>query len=251
MKKLWPLLLLLAAGCATAPKPFPDNPAVIPVSKLEQDHYDWFGRHEEILRIKKAVNPDVVFIGDSITHQWGGTPAPGGHPKPGEKVLLSTLGKYRTLNLGFGWDRTQNVLWRIDHGELDGLHPKAVVIHIGTNNTSPGHARANTAAEIADGIHAVCQRVHAKVPKAKIILMAIFPREAKPDHPRRLLIHETNHLLPYVAEEQHAVLVDLTAKMLTPDGELPRDVAKDLCHLTEKGYQIWADALVPILAALK
>jgi len=252
MKALLPILLLLAVGCATAPKPpMSNNSAIVPVSKLEEDHYDWFGRHEEILRIKKAVNPDVVFIGDSITHQWGGTPAPGGHPKPGEQVLLTTLGKYRTLNLGFGWDRTQNVLWRIDHGELDGLHPKAVVIHIGTNNTSPGHARPNTAAEIAEGINTICTRVHAKAPKAKIILMAIFPREAKPDHPRRQLIKETNHLLPFVAEEQHAILVDLTPQMLTPTGELPRDVAKDLCHLTEKGYQIWADALLPILAGIK
>jgi lysophospholipase L1-like esterase len=251
MKALLPILLLFATGCTTPPKPVPNNPAVIPVSKLEEDHYDWFGRHEEILRIKKTVNPDIVFIGDSITHQWGGTPAPGGHPKPGENVLKTTLGKYRTLNLGFGWDRTQNVLWRIDHGELDGLRPKAVVIHIGTNNTSPGHARSNTAEEIAEGINAVCARVHAKVPKAKIILMAIFPREAQPDHPRRLLIHETNHLLPYVAEEQHAVLVDLTPKMLAPNGELPREIAKDLCHLTEKGYQIWADALLPILATTK
>jgi len=189
----------------------------------------------------------VVFIGDSITHQWGGTPAGQPHPSPGEKVLKTTLGQYRTLNLGFGWDRTQNVLWRIDHGELDGLQPKAVVIHIGTNNTSPGHARVNSATEIAEGINAVCARVHTKVPHAQIILMAIFPREASPNHPRRQLIAETNHLLPFVAEEQHAILVDITPQLLTPNGELTCDIAQDLCHLTEKGYQIWADAILPLL----
>ena len=145
-----PLALLLCSGCTTLPRvetpqapARPVNSAIVPVSKLEQDHYDWFARHAEILRVKDAVNPAVVFIGDSITHQWGGTPAANGHPSPGEQVLKTTLGQYRTLNLGFGWDRTQNVLWRIDHGELDGLHPKVVVIHIGTNNTSPGHARPN------------------------------------------------------------------------------------------------------------
>lgn len=249
IKLLCPTLLLLLAGCATTPKPvLSNNSAVIPVAKLEQDHYDWFGRHEEILRVKNSVNPEVVFIGDSITHQWGGTPAAKGHPAPGEQVLKTTLGTYRTLNLGFGWDRTQNVLWRIDHGELDGLHPRAVVIHIGTNNTSPGHARPNTAEEIAEGINAVCARVHAKVPRAHIILMAIFPREAQSTHPRRQLIAETNHLLPYVAREHHAILVDLTPKMLLPSGELPRSIAKDLCHLTTQGYQIWADALLPLLA---
>lgn len=252
MKTLLPVVLLMLVGCSTAPKlPLPENPATIPVAKLEEDHYDWYDRHEEILRIKKAVHPDVVFIGDSITHQWGGTPPAKPHPNPGEQVLQATLGQYRTLNLGFGWDRTQNVLWRIDHGELDGLHPKAVVIHIGTNNTSGGHARPNTAAEIAEGINAVCQRVHQKVPRAKIILMAIFPREARPDHPRRQLIKATNHLLPIVARANHAILVDLTPQMLAPDGELPREVAKDLCHLTPKGYQLWADALVPILTSLK
>jgi lysophospholipase L1-like esterase len=249
---LAPLLLLLLAGCATAPKPaLPDNSAVMPVSKLEQDHYDWFGRHEEILRVKDTVQPEVVFIGDSITHQWGGTPAAKPHPSPGEKVLKTTLGGYRTLNLGFGWDRTQNVLWRIEHGELDGLQPKAVVIHIGTNNTSPGHARPNTAAELAEGISAICDRVHSKVPHAKIIIMAIFPREAQPEHPRRQMINATNRLLPAVARAQQAAFVDLTPLMLAPDGQLPREVARDLCHLTEKGYQIWADALLPILAGSK
>ena len=244
--------LLALVGCATAPRfSLPNNPAAIPAAKLEEDCYDWYGRHEEILRIKAQVDPEVVFIGDSITHQWGGVPAPGGHPSPGESVLKTTLGKYRTLNLGFGWDRTQNVLWRIDHGELDGLHPKAVVIHIGTNNTSDGHVRPNTAPEIAGGIDAVCRSVHAKVPHAQIILMAIFPREAGPDHPRRRLINETNRLLPIVAADNHAIFVDLTPQMLEPNGELTREVARDLCHLTTKGYQIWADALEPILEPLK
>ncbi|MCX7009423.1 MAG: GDSL-type esterase/lipase family protein [Kiritimatiellaeota bacterium] len=253
MKILFIAIALLFVGFVTPPRATAqtNNSAVVPVSKLEEDHYDWFGRHDEILRIKQAVNPDIVFIGDSITHQWGGTPPSKPHPNPGEKVLKTMLGTYRTLNLGFGWDRTQNVLWRIDHGELDGLHPKAVVIHIGTNNTSGGHVRPNTAAEIAEGINAICEHVHAKVPKAKIILMAIFPREAKPDHPRRLLINATNKLLPVVAQEHNAILVDLAPKMLAPDGQLPRDIAKDLCHLTEKGYQIWVDALLPILAEIK
>lgn len=252
MKSLSAAALLFLVGCATAPRlPLPDNPATVPAAKLEEDCYDWYGRHEEILRIKEQVDPEVVFIGDSITHQWGGVPAPGGQPSPGEGVLGTTLGTYRTLNLGFGWDRTQNVLWRIDHGELDGLHPKAVIIHIGTNNTSDGHARLNTAPEIAGGIDAVCRRVHAKVPHAQIILMAIFPREAAPDHPRRRLIHETNRLLPAIAADNHAIFVDLTCRMLAPNGELPSEISRDHCHLTTKGYQIWAEALAPILESLK
>ena len=90
------------------------------------------------------------------------------------------------LNLGFGWDRTQNVLWRLDHGELDGLHPRVVVVHIGTNNTSPtDHARQNTPAEIVAGLKEICGRIRSKIPRTKIVLMAIFPREKDPINPRR------------------------------------------------------------------
>ena len=112
------------------------NHAVVPTPKLEQDFYDWHRRHAEMLRIKHEVDPEIVLIGDSITHMWGGLPAEPGRAR-GAKSWDALFGE-RALNLGFGWDRTQNVLWRIDHGELDGLNPKLVVIHIGTNNLA-GH----------------------------------------------------------------------------------------------------------------
>lgn len=226
----------------------PANTAIVPVPKLEEDRYDWQGRHAEILKIKDSADPELIFIGDSITHAWGDLPSTGAR-KTGEKVMKSALAQFRVLNLGFGWDRTQNVLWRLDHGELDGLQPRAVVINIGTNNTSETqNARQNTPAEIVEGVKEICARIRSKTPQAKIILMAVFPREKSPSHPRRKQINQINPLLAEFAKTAQISFVDIGAKMLAPDGTLPREIAGDYCHPTEKGYQIWADAILPLIA---
>lgn len=227
----------------------PANTAIVPVSKLENDSYDWWVRHHDVLQIKDSINPEIVLIGNSITHFWGGEPKlkyADGKPRDpnGPNAWASIFGNYHVLNLGFGWDRTQNVLWRLDHGELDGLHPRKVIIDLGTNNTSQtSNARMNTATEIVEGVRAVCMRVRSKIPGARIILMAVFPREQRPTDPRRILINEINRHLEVFAKENKIDFVDIGPKMLSPDGTLPQEIAGDFCHPTEKGYQIWADAI--------
>ncbi len=222
------------------------NSALIPVPKLERDSYDWDARHAAVLRIKETLDPEVVLIGDSITHFWGGTPKSG--QARGAAAWQSTFGKYRTLNLGFGWDRIQNVLWRIDHGELDGLRPRVIVLHIGTNNTSETkNARKNTPEEIAEGIRAIVQRIRTKTPDTQVILMAVFPREQSPDHPRRQHISAINKLLAGFARETGITLLDLGPILLQSDGTISREIMSDFCHPTEKGYQIWGNALAPLL----
>ena len=140
------------------------------------------------------------------------------------------------------------MLWRLDHGELDGLHPRAVVINIGTNNTSlTKNARQNTPAEIVEGVKEICARVRSKTPQAKIILMAVFPREKDPSQPRRKLINEINPLLAEFAKTAQITFLDIGDKMLAPDGTLPREIAGDYCHPTPKGDQIWADAILPLI----
>ncbi|MDD4921557.1 MAG: GDSL-type esterase/lipase family protein [Bacteroidales bacterium] len=229
----------------------PANTAIVPVSKLEPDGYNWWDRHAEVLSIKDSINPEIVLIGNSITHYWGGLPIRknvNGNiiPSNGPKAWADLFGNKRVLNLGFGWDRTQNVLWRLDHGEMDRLHPKTVIIGIGTNNTSQTkNARINTATEIVEGIAAICQRVRSKIPETKIVLMAVLPREQAPTHPRRILINEINQKLEAFAKKQQIIFVNIGAKMLTPEGILTKDIANDFCHPTEKGYQIWADAIRP------
>lgn len=227
----------------------PVNSAIVPVSKLEKDGYNWWGRHAEVLQIKDSVNPEIILIGNSITHYWGGEPrvrhtdgSPGAPNGP--KTWASLFGDYRVLNLGFGWDRTQNVLWRLDHGELDGLYPRSVIIGIGTNNTSQTpNARINSAAEIVEGIRAICLQVRSKVPGTKIILMAVFPREQMPDNPRRILINEINRQLEVFTKMEKITFVDIGSKMLSPNGTISREIMGDFCHPTEKGYQIWADGI--------
>ncbi len=247
-------LLSKLMGDKSLDNEIPANSAIVPVSKLEEDSYNWWNRHAEILQIKDSLNPEIVLIGNSITHFWGGLPQvrnADGKPRlpNGPKTWASLFGKYRVLNLGFGWDRTQNVLWRLDNGELDGLHPKNVIISIGTNNTSQTvNARINTAEEIVEGIRAVCLRVRSKVPGTKIILMAVFPREQMPDNPRRILINEINHKLEIFAKETGITLLDIGPKILSPDGTISKEILGDFCHPTEKGYQIWADAIRSLIS---
>src|ERR1700744_3663559 len=110
------------------------NTALIPVPKLEEDCYDWYQRHEAVLALRKTLQPEIVLIGDSITHFWAGPPT-GLEPR-GPESWRQTFGDRPVLNLGFGWDRTQNMLWRLENGEFEGLQPKLVIILAGTNNTS-------------------------------------------------------------------------------------------------------------------
>lgn len=222
----------------------PANTATIPTPKLENDFYDWWARHEAVLKIKDEKNPEIVLIGDSITHLWGGEPTWTGRKPGGPQAFAATFGDRRVLNLGYGWDRTQNVLWRLDHGELDGLSPKYVVVNIGTNNfAGTKNARTNTAEEIAEGVRQILLRVRAKAPSAKIILMGIFPRGEKADNPMRARVAEVNRLIAEFGKTPGITFLDLGPKLTQPDGTLTREVMGDLLHPSEPGYAIWGEAL--------
>jgi len=236
---------------AEAPEPAApaasSNTALVPVPKLENDSYDWHARHAAVLAAKKDFDPEIVLIGDSITHFWGGD-----HPtdslQRGPQAWQQAFAGRRVLNLGFGWDRTQNVLWRLDHAEFDDLKPRFVVINIGTNNlTGTDHARENTPAEIAAGIAAICQRVRAKSPHSRIILMGVFPRSPLATDPFRPKISALNALLATYAKSQQLTFLDLGPQLLQPDGSLSADIMNDGVHPTEKGYAIWAAALRPLV----
>lgn len=236
-------LLLMAAvsSCKDEPK---ENNAVIPVSKLENDCYDWWQRHEAVLAIKDKIDPEIVLIGDSITHYWGGEPVSPGAPVRGSKSWQDVFGGKKVLNLGFGWDRTQNVLWRLHNGEMDGLKPKWIVLNIGTNNSSgTKNARENTPAETAAGVNEVLSLLQKKAPEAKVILMGVFPIGPKASDPKRRFILELNGLLAKIAEERKLPFLDLGEKFLAPDGSLQMGLRADAVHPGEAGYAIWAEAL--------
>lgn len=220
------------------------NTALIPVPKLEQDSYDWYARHHAELDLQKKLKPRVVLIGDSITHFWGGLP--NANHVNGPTAWQKVFGSTPVINMGFGWDRTQNVLWRLRQGEFDGLTPQWVVLNIGTNNlTGTNNARANTPEEIVEGIDAIYQEIHKRSPQTHVLLMAIFPRGAKPDNPLRAPIQKIDQLLEQrFAGNPSVTYLNIGQKFLAPDGSLPAAMMPDGTHPSDAGYQFWADALI-------
>ena len=223
------------------------NTATLPRDRLEEDFYDWNQRHEAVKKAGVAAPPELVFVGDSITHLWGGVPdEPRGNR--GREAWDRLVAGRAALNVGFGWDRTQNVLWRMDHGELEGLRPKHVVVLIGTNNlVGTAQARENTAAEIAEGIGAVVRRVQAKCPGARVVLMALLPRGAGPQDAMRARVAAVNARLPEVAKDTGSVLLDIGARLCEADGSISQEMMPDGLHPGARGYAVWAEALAPLL----
>ena len=231
------------------------NPAVVPVSQLEKTSYHWTNRHERIVREARTLKPDVVLIGDSITHAWAGPwkdrdSIGGDDASPWWKRDFAGI---RALNLGFGFDRTQNLLWRIDHGELDGLDPKVVVLLAGINNLGTDgrrlHARGNTSWETAAGIIAVRERIAAKLPKAHVLLMGVFPRGREKASVYRSQPKAVNAILrARYTDDPATTFVDAWEALLDKDGALTEEMSYDGTHLTpEGGFRRWRAVLEPHL----
>jgi lysophospholipase L1-like esterase len=224
------------------------NTAVIPVEWLEQDSYDWFARHHAELALQGTMKPQVVMIGDSITHFWGGSPESSHANGPNSWSYL--FGDTPVLNMGFGWDRTQNVLWRLQQGEFEGISPKWVVVEIGTNNlTATNNARANSPAEIVEGIVAICKIVHERSPQSHVILMGILPRGESPTNSFRSPILSVNALLTeHFANDPDVTFLDIRQKLLADDGTLPSTLVPGGTHPNDAGYRLWADALREVMS---
>jgi lysophospholipase L1-like esterase len=234
---------LLRAVIEPVPGASPRPSTLVPCTQdRDWPVYDWALRHEQVKQIVRDRGPSLLFIGDSITHQFGGDPHD--RTQPGEDVWQRYYGNRNAANLGFGYDFVENVLWRLQHGELDGAMAKVVVIHIGTNNLGK-----NTPEEVAAGIRAVCSEVHLRQPEAQIVLMAIFPRGPEPDA-MRAKVEAVNRLLAALDGEDGITVLDIGGKLLEPDGSISREVMADYLHPTAEGYEIWARELEPVLVEL-
>lgn len=217
----------------------PKNSALLPLTQnRDWKSYDWVVRHQEVLALNQpgAIRADVVFIGDSITHFWSGEPK--ARRVAGKDSWDKWIAPHHPINLGYGWDRTENVLWRLRHGEVAGLKPKAYVVLIGTNNLSG----FNPPAQTAEGVAEVCREIRRQSPQAKILLLAILPRQAKPDATRQR-VTDTNQLLQAQAAQIADAYVDLTAKLVEPDGSILKDTMSDYLHPTNKGYEVMGAAI--------
>jgi len=203
----------------------------------------WMPRHEdklaEIARRRAAGEPTgLVFIGDSITHNW---------EKEQQPLWKQLYGKYNPLNLGYGGDRTENVLWRLQHGEVDGIAPKVAVLMIGTNNNGLRH---DDPAVTVAGIRHVLQELRTRLPATRILLLAIFPRGEGADDGLRRVNEQVNAMLPRLADGKRVVFLDIGKAFVAPDGTLSRSIMPDLLHPNAQGYRIWAAAMQPTLEQL-
>ena len=199
----------------------------------------WQPRHDQKLAdLKKMEKVDLLMIGDSITHGWEGR---------GKKVWDEYYSKRNAFNIGFSGDRTEHVLWRLQHDAIKGIAPKLAVIMIGTNNT--GH-RQDPAEETAAGIKAIISELEKQVPETKVLLLAVFPRGAKSDDPLRQLNTGINEIIAGYADDKRVFFLDINAEFLEDDGTLPKSVMPDLLHPQEAGYATWAKAMEPTIARL-
>ena len=203
----------------------------------------WLPRHEkklaELRQLKAAgKKPQVVFIGDSITEGW---------ENAGRTVWQRNYAKYDALALGFGGDHTENVLWRLQHGEVDGIAPKVAVLMIGTNNAGD---RNDDPAATAAGIKAIVNDLRSRLPRTKVLLLAVFPREEQPSAYLRRLNDSVNAIIANYADGRHVFFADINARLANADGTLSRDIMPDLLHLNERGYEAWAQGIEPIMKKL-
>jgi beta-glucosidase len=199
----------------------------------------WIRLHEEFLDRAKQGGVDLLFLGDSITQGWGNRSETG--PKG---VWERYYGPRHAANFGIGGDRTQHVLWRLDHGELDPIDPKVVVLMIGTNNI-----KSDTPAEIAEGVAAVVKKLRDKKPQAKVLLLGVFPRGEKTDAVRER-VKAVNERIARLDDGKAVKYLDIGPRFLEEDGTLSREIMPDLLHLSRKGYRIWADAMEPTLRSM-
>jgi beta-glucosidase len=188
-------------------------------------------RHEAKLEEEGREDARLLFIGNSITHGWENT---------GKEVWNEYYAGYGGYNIGFSGDRTENVLWRFQHGEVDGINPELAILMIGTNNT--GH-RQDPPECTAKGIEMILDELEQRLPDTEVLLLAIFPREASPEGELRQLNNEINNRIENLADGEHVHFLNINEAFLDEDGVLSEEIMPDLLHPNEYGYQLWAEAM--------
>jgi len=199
--------------------------------------------HAELIEKAKNGRIDVYFVGDSITRRWGALDYP--------ELLANWTSNFfgwNAANFGWGGDRLQNILWRLQHGELDGVQPKVFVVLAGTNNIGAHRGDEGEAADIARGVKAIVDVCRRKAPKATVVLMAIFPRNDNMAYEPE--VERINALLARLADGRRIRFVTINDRLADGDGRLFDGMMGDGLHPTAAAYQIWADALKPIFREL-
>jgi len=204
--------------------------------------------HEQLLAKAKQGRIDVYFEGDSITRRWGAADYP---------QLLENWNKnffgWNAADFGWGADRIENILWRLENGELDEVRPKVIVLLAGTNNIGnkvPPKGADSVVEDVTKGLKALVHLIQSKAPGAVIILMGIFPRNDNMDVMPE--INRVNSNLKRMANGRGIRYLNINDELADHNGRLRAGMvnANDKVHPTVQGYQVWADALKPILTEL-
>jgi lysophospholipase L1-like esterase len=217
---------------STRPAPQPADVAAVKTGKGGVPQARFMQLHESFLKRGKAGKIGVLFLGDSITEGWS---------TRGKDVWEKTYASLDPANFGIGGDQTQHVLWRIENGELDGISPKVLVLMIGTNNIG------YPVEDIVKGDLKIVDEIHQKLPGTKLLVLGIFPRGKDATDPRRAKIKAVNAELAKLDDGSKTRYLDFGDKFLAPDGSITKDIMADYLHPSAKGYQIWADAMQPLL----
>jgi lysophospholipase L1-like esterase len=199
----------------------------------------WIVFHEANLKRAKQGGVDLLFLGDSLTQGWTGA---------GKELWDKTFAPLNAANFGIGGDKTGNVLWRLDHGEVDGLSPKVVVLMIGVNNLWSGK---NTGEEIAGGVRAIVEKLRAKLPQSKVLVLGVLPIGDKSEDIGRLKAREINDHAARLDDGSMVKFADFGAKLLQKNGRLLEGAyLPDHLHLTAKGYDLLAQELLPLVTEM-
>jgi lysophospholipase L1-like esterase len=199
--------------------------------------------HEQLVEKAKHGGIDLYFVGDSITRRWGATDYP--------DFLAHWRKNFFGWNAGdFGWgaDGIQHILWRLEHGELDGVNPKVIVILAGTNNVGQTPGDEAKIADVKLGIKTLVELCHRKAPGATIVLTAIFPRN---DNPAVVpTINRINAGIEKLADGKSVRFLNINSQLADQNGVLFEGMTVDKLHPSLKGYEVWAAGLRPILTEL-
>jgi lysophospholipase L1-like esterase len=212
----------------------PQPESVVPVPQVS----GWFKRYQAMNDRVKQGNVDMLIIGDSITQGW---------EKEGKEVWKQYYDKRNAVNLGIGGDQTQNVLWRLENGNIDGISPKLAMLMIGTNNAN---TNKQTPEDIIAGVKAIVEKLREKLPGTKVLVLGIFPRGADDQNPIRQTNIKANEGIAKLADNEMVFYMDIGDKFLDSEGNLSKDIMYDLLHLSPKGYTIWAEAVEPMVSKL-
>jgi lysophospholipase L1-like esterase len=217
-------------------EPIGEISTTIPVTQSREWHlYRWEERHKEIMDFNKKDPPKICFLGNSIVHFWGGLPE--GPHKNGAESWNSYMAEAGVRNFGYGWDRVENVLWRVYHGELDGFKADQIAIMLGTNNL-----HLNSHEEIIEGLKLLVQAIKIRQPAAKILLIGILPRKDK-----ELEVDDLNLKIAQLAGNLNINYADIGRTLLNQEGRIVDDLFTDGLHPNNEGYARIAKQLIPHL----